>query len=76
MPSRLRLLRPLPYFVCLSIVAIALAATTIGCSRGAHAGTTVKTDKNETPTIKAAVMTVASLNWPAVVRTQGSIIAD
>src|SRR5205085_4308892 len=47
-----------------------------GCSRGAHADMTVNKEPSGPPIVKAAVMTVEALNWPAAVRTQGSIIAD
>jgi len=76
MPSRSRLLRPHPSLCCLLLAALLLALSLSGCGRGAHADTTVKSEPSGPPVIKAAVMTVESLNWPAVVRTQGSIIAD
>ena len=67
---------PLPYRLYLPLVAVMLAAALSGCGRGAHADTTVKSQPSGPPVVKAAVMTVEPLNWPAVVRTQGSLIAD
>jgi RND family efflux transporter MFP subunit len=47
-----------------------------GCGHGAGAETVKKADKPELPVIKAAVLTIESRKWPAIVRTQGSLIAD
>jgi len=74
MPSRLRL--SLPLLCYLPLLAAVVAEVLSGCSRGAHADTTVKKEPSGPPVVKAAVMTVEALNWPAAVRTQGSIIAD
>jgi RND family efflux transporter MFP subunit len=76
MPSRSRRSMPLLGFVCLSLGAALFAVSLTGCGRGAHADTNVKKEPSGPPVVKAAVMTVQPLNWPAVVRTQGSLIAD
>jgi membrane fusion protein, multidrug efflux system len=49
-----------------------------GCSGGAHADTTLKAKakSDELPVVQAAVLTVRRTSWPAIVRTQGSLIAD
>lgn len=47
-----------------------------GCGHGAHATTTEKPKAPELPVIRAAVLQVQPANWPAVVRTQGSLAAD
>ncbi|MCI0358797.1 MAG: efflux RND transporter periplasmic adaptor subunit [Planctomycetaceae bacterium] len=55
----------------------ALAALTCGC--GQHAPTDAKVGPNgqaELPLVKAAVLRVEALPWPAIVKTQGSLIAD
>jgi membrane fusion protein, multidrug efflux system len=53
-----------------------VACSLSGCGRGAHADTTPKAKPSEPLVLKAAVLTVRRTSWPAVVRTQGSLIAD
>jgi len=47
-----------------------------GCSRGAHADAAQRPKPREPETLKAAVISVESADWPTIVRTQGSLIAD
>jgi RND family efflux transporter MFP subunit len=47
-----------------------------GCSRGAQADAAPKLKLREPETLKAAVFVIEPANWPAIVRTQGSLIAD
>src|SRR5438477_7594847 len=58
------------------LAAIAVACCSGGCSRGAHAEAASKPKPREPETMRAAVLVVEAANWPAVVRTQGSLIAD
>src|SRR5690242_14499348 len=58
------------------LAAIAAACFCGGCSRGAHAEAAPKAKPREPETMKAAVLVVEPANWPTVVRTQGSLIAD
>jgi RND family efflux transporter MFP subunit len=53
-----------------------LAGLFAGCGGGAHADTTPAEKTREAPPLKAVVLTVEPAPWPAVVRTQGSLIAD
>jgi RND family efflux transporter MFP subunit len=53
-----------------------VAASLTGCGGGAHADTKPPVQPDEPVTVKAAVWTVEPAIWPAVVRTQGSLIAD
>jgi len=55
-------------FVCLAGIS--------GCGGGAHANTKPAKETREPPPLKAAVLTIEPALWPAVVRTQGSLIAD
>jgi membrane fusion protein, multidrug efflux system len=54
----------------------ALCGSLSGCTRGAHADTAPKAKAKEPETMQAAVLVIEPANWPAVVRTQGSLIAD
>jgi RND family efflux transporter MFP subunit len=47
-----------------------------GCGGGAHADTKPTKETREPPPLKAVILTVEPAPWPAVVRTQGSLIAD
>jgi len=59
------------------LVAAALCIGLIsGCGHGAHTTTTEKPKAPELPVISAAVLQVQRANWPAIVRTQGSLAAD
>jgi membrane fusion protein, multidrug efflux system len=53
-----------------------LMAGLAGCGHGVQAETSVSTKKEEPPVIKAVVLTVENHPSPAIVRTQGSLIAD
>jgi RND family efflux transporter MFP subunit len=52
------------------------AAAVAGCSHGAQAETAPKPQAAEPEVLKAAVLIIQPTNWPAIVRTQGSLIAD
>jgi len=54
------------------IVALSLA----GCGSGAHADTSPKSKASEPQVLKTAVLIIQPTSWPAVVRTQGSLVAD
>jgi membrane fusion protein, multidrug efflux system len=59
------------------LVFVALAAFACGC--GQHASTDAKArpkEKADLPLVKAAVLHVEQRPWPAIVKTQGSLIAD
>lgn len=58
------------------LATIASACFCGGCSRGAHADAVQKAKPRELETLKAAVLVVEPANWPTIVRTQGSLIAD
>jgi len=61
----------------LATLACAVGAVSLsGCGGGAHADTTPKAKVKEPPVLKASVLTVQPARWPAIVRTQGSLIAD
>ncbi|MBW8883987.1 MAG: biotin/lipoyl-binding protein, partial [Planctomycetia bacterium] len=60
----------------LLLAAIASASLCCGCSRGAHADAAQRPKPREPETLKAAVISVESADWPTIVRTQGSLIAD
>ncbi len=60
-------------FVLLAALAICCCS---GCSRGAHADVAAKPKPKEPETLKAAVLVIEPANWPTIVRTQGSLIAD
>jgi RND family efflux transporter MFP subunit len=56
-------------------MALPCAWALAGCGGGAHTDA-LKTKANEPPHLQAVVATVKPMSWPAVVRTQGSLIAD
>ncbi len=59
---------------CLLIV---LACAFIcGCGKSSHAEPVAKPKAPELPVLAASVLEVHNANWPALVRTQGSLIAD
>src|SRR5262245_53654960 len=60
----------------LLLAAIAAAFSCGGCNHGAHADAVQKPKPREPETLKAAVLVVEPANWPTIVRTQGSLIAD
>ena len=67
--------RRLATYACSAAWLIALVLT--GCSHHEPADAKLQAGaKPELPLIKAAVLTVAEQPWPAIVKTQGSLIAD
>src|SRR6267142_3518611 len=67
------MISPVHWILWLGCIVVASVA---GCGRGAHADTTPKARPSEPAVLKAAVLTVQRTSWPAIVRTQGSLIAD
>src|SRR5262245_61037691 len=65
-------------FVFLALGHIVFALSLVGCGSGAHADTSLKakTSTSEPQVLRTAVLVVQPTSWPAVVRTQGSLVAD
>lgn len=70
----MQLVRPVAAGVLavMSICALMMA----GCGHPGPADTKKSATKQELPLVKAAVLTVGERPWPAIVKTQGSLIAD
>jgi RND family efflux transporter MFP subunit len=58
------------------ILAVLACAVICGCGKSSHEVPIAKPKAPELPVLAASVLEVHNANWPALVRTQGSLIAD
>lgn len=75
MPASARQLARLSATYLLFVIASCVGWAS-GCGHGTNTSTTEKPPAPELPVIRAAVVQVQPATWPAMVRTQGSLVAD